>query len=50
MRALIFGITGQDGFYLSALLKQNGVEVIGVSRNNVESLIGDVSNYQIAER
>ena len=32
MKALIFGANGQDGFYLDALLKRNGVETIGVSR------------------
>lgn len=30
MNALIFGANGQDGFYLSALLNQQGVNVIGI--------------------
>jgi GDPmannose 4,6-dehydratase len=34
MKAIIFGASGQDGNYLSALLKQQGYEVIGVSRQN----------------
>jgi len=34
MKALIFGISGQDGFYLHSLLKEKKIEVIGVSRNN----------------
>ncbi|MDQ6765922.1 MAG: GDP-mannose 4,6-dehydratase [Verrucomicrobiota bacterium] len=32
MTALIFGAGGQDGFYLTDLLQQRGVDVIGVSR------------------
>jgi GDPmannose 4,6-dehydratase len=32
MKAIIFGASGQDGHYLSALLKEQGYEVIGVSR------------------
>lgn len=32
-RALIFGITGQDGYYLTELLLNKGYQVHGVSRN-----------------
>lgn len=32
MKALIFGITGQDGSYLAELLLQKGYQVIGVTR------------------
>ena len=32
-RALIFGISGQDGAYLSRLLLDDGYEVHGTSRN-----------------
>jgi len=32
MRALITGITGQDGSYLAQLLLQNGYEVQGIKR------------------
>ncbi|MEO6613241.1 MAG: GDP-mannose 4,6-dehydratase [Chitinophagaceae bacterium] len=32
MKAIIFGASGQDGHFLSALLKEQGYEVIGVSR------------------
>ncbi|MEQ1676099.1 MAG: GDP-mannose 4,6-dehydratase [Chitinophagaceae bacterium] len=35
-KALIFGVSGQDGFYLSALLKSLGIEVIGISRQTTE--------------
>jgi GDPmannose 4,6-dehydratase len=45
MKALIFGINGQDGFYLSQLLQQKGSEVIGVSRKGT-SLIADVGNFE----
>jgi GDPmannose 4,6-dehydratase len=36
--AIVFGDKGQDGFYLSALLKDNGYSVIGVSRNHTTSI------------
>lgn len=32
MRAIIFGVNGQDGHYLSELLKTNNCEVIGISK------------------
>lgn len=45
MTALIFGAGGQDGFYLSKLLKQKQVKIIGISRQ--ENFINaDISNYQ----
>lgn len=33
MKALIFGANGQDGYYLHALLQEQGVVVIGASRS-----------------
>ena len=33
MKAIIFGINGQDGFYLGELLASQNVEVTGVSRS-----------------
>ena len=33
MRALITGVTGQDGFYLAELLLEKGYEVYGIVRN-----------------
>jgi GDPmannose 4,6-dehydratase len=48
MKAIIFGINGQDGFYLSALLKSKGVEVIGVSRNG-DFLRTDISIFSQVE-
>ena len=43
MKALIFGSSGQDGFYLDKLLKLNNFETILVSRSG-NSIKGDVSN------
>ena len=34
--AIIVGITGQDGAYLSKLLLENGYKVVGVTRNILE--------------
>jgi GDPmannose 4,6-dehydratase len=31
-RAIIFGITGQDGSYLAELLLEKGYEVVGITR------------------
>ena len=49
-KAIIFGINGQDGFYLNALLNKAGVEVIGVSRKNPIYTIGDVAGYALVEK
>lgn len=46
MKAIIFGITGQDGYYLNKLLIREGIEVIGVSRSDDKHLQGDVSNLE----
>jgi len=45
MKALIFGVNGQDGYYLSRLLQENSFEVIGVSRKKAP-IIGDVSDFE----
>jgi GDPmannose 4,6-dehydratase len=50
MKAIIFGINGQDGFYLHTLLNKTGVEVIGVSRRNPEFIIGDIADYTLVEQ
>ena len=49
MKAIIFGVNGQDGFYLNKLLQQNNIKVIGVSRNSENWVKGDVSNIQEVE-
>jgi GDPmannose 4,6-dehydratase len=45
MTAIIFGANGQDGFYLSELLKQQGLQVIAVSRRG-NVTIGDVADFE----
>lgn len=51
MNALVFGISGQDGFYLGNLLGRQGIEVIGISRSNGGGrwIIGDVANGEQVE-
>jgi GDPmannose 4,6-dehydratase len=44
MKAIIFGASGQDGFYLTKLLKEEGVEVVGVSRSG-NFLRIDIANF-----
>ena len=46
MFALIFGINGQDGYYLKRILGENGISVIGISRT-VGDYIGDVSDKKL---
>ncbi len=36
MKAIIFGINGQDGFYLARLLEKEGVDVTGISRDDAD--------------
>ena len=47
LKALIFGISGQDGFYLSSLLKEKGIEVIGSSRT--QGIKGDIGDLFFVE-
>lgn len=49
MIALIFGINGQDGYYLNEICKTNGISVIGVSRTNSKWYLGDVSDFNFVE-
>ncbi|PCJ01420.1 MAG: epimerase [Flavobacteriales bacterium] len=50
MKAIIFGINGQDGYYLNELLKQEGIDVIGVSRREGDWIVGDVGNLVLVEQ
>jgi len=50
MKAIIFGISGQDGFYLTKILAKNGIEIVGVSRNDQTHVIGDVANFSFIEQ
>lgn len=47
-KAIIFGASGQDGFYLSELLRLNKIDVITISRTS-GTVIGDVSNFYFVE-
>jgi GDPmannose 4,6-dehydratase len=49
MKALIFGISGQDGYYLNQLLISKGIAVIGISRNNTQYQKGDVADYELVQ-
>lgn len=44
-KALVFGAAGQDGYYLTHLLKTNGITVLAVSSGNSD-IIGDVGNNE----
>jgi GDPmannose 4,6-dehydratase len=49
MKALIFGISGQDGYYLSQICLQKGIEVIGVSRSPGDWIQWTVSDFDLVE-
>jgi GDPmannose 4,6-dehydratase len=49
-RALICGISGQDGTYLARLLLQKGYEVWGTSRDAQASTFGNLSRLGILDR
>jgi GDPmannose 4,6-dehydratase len=49
MKAVIFGASGQDGFYLLQLLERKSIETTAVARSG-NGLIGDVSDWQFVER
>lgn len=46
MKAIIFGINSQDGFFLSDICTNIGIEVIGVSRTKGKWLVGSVSDRE----
>ncbi len=46
MTAIIFGASGQDGFYLERLLKSKLINVISVSRTITNGISGDISNKE----
>ena len=47
--AIISGVSGQDGYYLSKLLIKKGYKVIGVLRHGMNKNIHDLSNQIIFE-
>lgn len=46
--AIIFGANGQDGVFVSGLLRKLGIEVIGVSRTGCD-IRGDVADFTFVE-
>ncbi len=49
MKALIFGINGQDGYYLTELLRLNKFEIVGVSPFEDNWIKGDVGDFKLVE-
>jgi GDPmannose 4,6-dehydratase len=49
MKSIIFGVNGQDGYYLTNLLALNGIDVIGVSRGVGNWIKGDVTDLALVE-
>lgn len=47
-RAIIFGASGQDGYYLNELLIINKLEIINISRS-AGDIIGDISDLNFVE-
>lgn len=50
MKALIFGITGQDGSYLAELLLNKGYEVVGTSRDAMVASFANLDRLGIRSR
>ncbi|MFA7269027.1 MAG: GDP-mannose 4,6-dehydratase [Sterolibacterium sp.] len=50
MRALISGVSGQDGGYLARLLLEQGYEVIGTSRDAMMASFGTLERLGIRDR
>jgi GDPmannose 4,6-dehydratase len=49
VKALIFGVSGQDGFYLRSLLAAKNIEVIGVSRSEGNWIKGNVADRETVD-
>lgn len=49
MKAIIFGVSGQDGHYLSILLKDSGYEVIGITRQDNSLKVSISDHPSVAE-
>jgi GDPmannose 4,6-dehydratase len=51
MKAMIFGISGQDGFYLGNMLGRQGIKVVGISRSDGGGrwIVGDVAKGEQVE-
>lgn len=48
--ALIFGVTGQDGYYLRERCREHGVAVVGAARSVEADVRADVGDYDQVER
>ncbi len=49
MKVLIFGINGQDGYYLNQLMTKMNIDVIGISHKKNNWISGDVGNFIFVE-
>jgi GDPmannose 4,6-dehydratase len=49
LKAIIFGINGQDGHYLNEICHLKQIDVLGVSRSSGNWILGDVSNFNFVE-
>lgn len=49
MKAIIFGISGQDGNYLKDIIEKENITVIGVSRSEGNWIQGSVSDHQFVQ-
>jgi GDPmannose 4,6-dehydratase len=47
--AIVFGCSGQDGRYLSLLLRERGMRVVGISRRPGSTLQGDVGDRRFVD-
>src|SRR5258708_2739714 len=45
MKAVIYGASGQDGFYLAQLCETAGIKVVSFARSEGPWARGDVGNY-----
>lgn len=50
MKALIFGISGQDGSYLAKFLLEKNYEIIGTSRDSMATSFSNLKSLKIAEK
>lgn len=50
MKAIIFGISGQDGTYLKKILQKENITIIGVSRSTGDWLKGSVSDFKFVSQ
>jgi GDPmannose 4,6-dehydratase len=49
MKTIIFGINGQDGYYLKEICQKKNIEVMGISRSPGKWTQGDVGNFNFVE-